>query len=219
MRFPNRCCPVLLIFIIFAIGLMAGCRPSDSLSDIKVTSPPSESYLESERVRALLATPAVSLRWCESEPAEGLIHAKWRDSRDVYIHSDCIIDENQIHDVFAHPSDKKEPSLSFSFTSEGAERMERATETERDRQIALVVEGRIEIVCGITGKLSGDMIATGFGTPEEMSSLANKISEHLKSTSDLKQSIAKNRFQNQIIAVVAAGLVGIALIYFVLWKR
>ncbi len=118
----------------------------------------------------------LEFRRAETKPADGLTVAMVPGHTDkIYLHKAAELTEEDIAAVAAGIDQRLNPCIDITFTKKGAEKMEKLSESQMDKPIAILVEGKVISAPIVKSKLSGQAQITGVFTTEEVEQLVKAI--------------------------------------------
>ena len=122
------------------------------------------------------ATVKLEIRRAETAPAEGLTEAKVVGSGDkVYLHKEVEISNADIATATAG-EERGKPAVLFTLTPEGSKKMQRLTETHKDKPLAILLDGKVVSAPVVRSVISDKGVITGMFTKDEVEKLAKGIS-------------------------------------------
>ncbi len=123
--------------------------------------------------------PILEFRLAESESAEGLVEAQIANGGEtIYLHSEGIVPLEQIAEVVR----SKDPNsgsdqIAIRFTKQGGELLNKATESNVGKRIAIVFKGQVILAPIIREKFSQNVVINGLFSETEL----NEVIAALKS--------------------------------------
>ncbi|MCI0490062.1 MAG: hypothetical protein L0229_26005 [Blastocatellia bacterium] len=119
----------------------------------------------------------LELRLAEREPGEGLSEAMIQNGDEkIYLHKEAIITNADIIEARAVEGYAgANYDIQIEFTEEGARRMEKITEENIGKQIAILFDGQVISAPSVQSKISDKAVITGNFTKEEAEGLAYGI--------------------------------------------
>ena len=119
----------------------------------------------------------LELRLAEPEPQEGLTEALIPGgNKKIYLHEEVIIANKDIVEARAVKDDTLGVfQIEVTFTEEGARRVEKITEENLGKYMAILFDGRIISAPLVQSKISDKAVISGHFTEEEAERIANGI--------------------------------------------
>ena len=118
----------------------------------------------------------VEFRRAETKSAEGLTEAIVVGTRDkVYLHKTADATNADIAEARAVVDDNNKTFIEITFTKEGAKKMAALSEAQRDKPLAILVDGKVISAPIVRAKFSARAQITGKFTKEEVEKLVKAI--------------------------------------------
>jgi preprotein translocase subunit SecD len=122
------------------------------------------------------ATAKLEIRRAEKEPAEGLTEATVEGSKEkVYLHKTAEITNADIAEARATEDTTGKPAVAITLTKEGAAKMRALTEKQKDKPLAILVDGKVIAAPVVKAPIGEQAWITGKFTKEEVDKLVKGI--------------------------------------------
>jgi preprotein translocase subunit SecD len=114
----------------------------------------------------------VEFRRAETKPADGLTKAQILGTdKAVYLYPTAELTEKDVVGAAL----KAGPVIEITLTAEGAKKLEKLSEANVDKPLAILVDGKVIAAPTIRAKLGGNVEINGAFTPEEAAKLVKAI--------------------------------------------
>jgi preprotein translocase subunit SecD len=144
--------------------LLLACVAFNCVGDVSADKP-----LDAPRVK-------VEFRRAESKPAAGLIEATVEGSKQkVYLHQTAAATEQDIAEARVAEDSQQHPAVEIRFTEEGGKKIAKLTEQQKDKPIAILVNGKVISAPIVRSTISKRAMITGNFTKEEVEKLVKGI--------------------------------------------
>ena len=139
--------------VALALGLLTMTATADEKKDVKL-----------------------EIRAAEKAPAEGLTEATVEGTNQkIYLHKEAAITNEDIADARAARDDAGNPMVQITFTKEGAKKAEELTKQQKDKWIAILVDGKVVSAPMVTGVISEKAQITGTFTRDRVEKLVQAL--------------------------------------------
>lgn len=120
----------------------------------------------------------VEFRRAEAKAAEGLTEAIVEGTTEkVYLHKTAAATNADIAAARSAEDDNKKPVIEIEFTKEGAKKMAALSEAQKNKRIAILIDGKVVSAPVVRAKFSTHAQITGNFTKEEVEKLVKAINE------------------------------------------
>jgi len=157
----------------------------------------------------------VELRVAETEPGEGLEEFKVEGKPTLYLHSESVIQHEDIESIRATPSQHGHKDISIRLTASGGRKMAAATETNMGKAMALLHKGTLVSAPIIHSKIERDVLMSGNFSQAEIDGLLEAIqprprtpvfdADALQAFSDRMDRAAENRIFSGTVLIAVDG--------------
>jgi preprotein translocase subunit SecD len=118
----------------------------------------------------------LEIRAAEKEAAEGLTEATVEGTKQkIYLHKKAAITNEDIADARAALDGDGNPKVDVTFTKEGAKKMQKLTEQQKEKLIAILVDGKVISAPVVNSVVSEKAQITGKFTRDEVEKLAKAL--------------------------------------------
>ena len=125
--------------------------------------------------------PVLEIRLAQSEPQEGWEEVKEEKSGNkIYLHKTAVITSDDVQRAVADIDANGQPVIAVHFNKAGQEKMEKATQENLGKRLAIVVDGKVVTAPTIQSTISKRAHITGRFTGDEVKAMVETINKSLE---------------------------------------